>query len=118
MRLRGAGRADNGLRRRPWNRCKSQKKLGTDSFFQLPPQLKSSDLKLLEDFLAGMPKEIRAAFEFRHDSWFNDEVFSALRKARMPRSLPGGESENLVTPAGSRLAEFFLSPSPQRKLFA
>jgi uncharacterized protein YecE (DUF72 family) len=70
------------------------KKLGP-ILFQLPPHLKL-DLKLLEGFLAGMPKEIGAAFEFRHDSWFNDEVFAALRNANA--ALCQAESENLVTP--------------------
>jgi len=63
--------------------------------FQLPPHLKL-DLQLLEDFLAGLPKQIRAAFEFRHNSWFNEEVFTALRKANA--ALCEAESENLVTP--------------------
>ena len=70
------------------------KKLGP-ILFQLPPQLKF-DLKLLHDFLTAMPKEICAAFEFRHESWFNDEVFSALRNAN--GALCQAESENLVTP--------------------
>ena len=63
--------------------------------FQLPPHLKL-DLKLLEDFLAGLPKRIRAAFEFRHVSWFNDEVFDSLRKANA--ALCQAESEDIVTP--------------------
>ncbi|MGB0034807.1 MAG: DUF72 domain-containing protein, partial [Candidatus Acidiferrales bacterium] len=48
--------------------------------FQLPPFLKC-DVPLLENFLAGLPDGIRFAFEFRHASWFNEEVYSALRKA-------------------------------------
>jgi len=63
--------------------------------FQLPPHLKL-DLKLLEDFLAGLPKRIRAAFEFRHVSWFNDDVFAALRNANA--ALCQAESEDIVTP--------------------
>jgi uncharacterized protein YecE (DUF72 family) len=46
--------------------------------FQLPPNLKK-DLPRLRDFLALLPKENRAAFEFRHQSWFDDEVFGLLR---------------------------------------
>lgn len=46
--------------------------------FQLPPFLKK-DLPRLEDFLASLPKGIKAAFEFRHASWFDEEVFSALK---------------------------------------
>ena len=46
--------------------------------FQLPPFLKS-DLALLKDFLAVIPKNLHSAFEFRHESWFNDETFAALK---------------------------------------
>lgn len=45
--------------------------------FQLPPTLKK-DVPLLTGFLAELPTAMRAAFEFRHDSWFDDEVFAAL----------------------------------------
>ena len=47
--------------------------------FQLPPNFKK-DMDRLEGFLAGLPGDVRAAFEFRHDSWFDDEVFGALRR--------------------------------------
>src|SRR5262245_32037767 len=47
--------------------------------FQLPPNL-PKDLPRLRDFLALLPKDRRAAFEFRHQSWFDDEVFAALRE--------------------------------------
>jgi len=46
--------------------------------FQLPPFLKN-DTALLKDFLVIIPAHIRSAFEFRHDSWFNDETFAALK---------------------------------------
>ena len=45
--------------------------------FQLPPYLRA-DLGRLRDFLAVLPDGVRAAFEFRHDSWFTDEVYQAL----------------------------------------
>lgn len=48
--------------------------------FQLPPNLKI-DLPRLKDFLALLPKDHRAAFEFRHASWFDDAVYDALRGA-------------------------------------
>lgn len=48
--------------------------------FQLPPNMKL-DLARLEAFLALLPKDHRAAFEFRHESWFDDNVYAALRKA-------------------------------------
>lgn len=48
--------------------------------FQLPPSLKM-DLPLLMEFLQLLPAKHQAAFEFRNDSWFCDEVYAALRAA-------------------------------------
>ena len=48
--------------------------------FQLPPLLKK-DLPRLEGFLAMLPEGHRAAFEFRNASWFDDDVYAALRGA-------------------------------------
>lgn len=45
--------------------------------FQLPPNLRK-DLGRLRDFLGLLPGERPAAFEFRHESWFDDEVFRLL----------------------------------------
>jgi uncharacterized protein YecE (DUF72 family) len=47
---------------------------------QLPPNMKK-DVPRLRDFLAGLTA--RAAFEFRHSSWHDDEVYSALRERNM-----------------------------------
>jgi len=47
--------------------------------FQLPPNMKK-DLGRLEAFLAQVPASCRAAMEYRHESWFDDEVFAALRR--------------------------------------
>ncbi len=46
--------------------------------FQLPPTMKK-DLARLEGFLALLPQDHRAAFEFRNDSWFSDDVYAALK---------------------------------------
>jgi len=46
--------------------------------FQLPPYLKK-DIPRLQDFLKLLPKGCRSAFEFRHQSWFDDELFALLR---------------------------------------
>lgn len=46
--------------------------------FQLPPNFKK-DLPRLKAFLDLIDRDTRAAFEFRHSSWFDDEVFRALR---------------------------------------
>src|SRR5262245_6730548 len=45
--------------------------------FQLPPNFKK-DIERLRGFLAALPEGRRTAFEFRHDSWFDEEVFAAL----------------------------------------
>jgi uncharacterized protein YecE (DUF72 family) len=46
---------------------------------QLPPNFKK-DLAVLEDFLAGFAKQANLAFEFRHESWFDAELFDLLRR--------------------------------------
>ncbi|HWB12331.1 MAG TPA: DUF72 domain-containing protein [Pirellulales bacterium] len=46
--------------------------------FQLPPTAKK-DVPRLRAFLELLPPSARAAFEFRHASWFDDEVFDLLR---------------------------------------
>src|SRR5881396_1262602 len=46
--------------------------------FQLPPFLKK-DAPRLREFLALLRADRRAAFEFRDQSWFDDEVFGLLR---------------------------------------
>jgi len=48
--------------------------------FQLPPFLKK-DMPRLKEFLALLPEGHRAAFEFRNDSWCDDEVYDALKSA-------------------------------------
>ncbi len=58
--------------------------------FQLPPFLKK-DLGLLESFLAVLPAGRRAALEFRHPSWFTDDVYSALAARNV--ALVGGDLE-------------------------
>jgi len=48
--------------------------------FQMPPYFKK-DLERLQKFLAHLPGDVRAAFEFRHPSWFEGEdAFDALRE--------------------------------------
>jgi len=58
--------------------------------FQLPPFLKK-DLRVLEAFLAALPAGRRAALEFRHPSWFEDDVYAALSAANV--ALVGGDLE-------------------------
>jgi uncharacterized protein YecE (DUF72 family) len=48
--------------------------------FQLPPVMKK-DLPRLTAFLQLLPQGHRAAFEFRNDTWFADDVYAALKDA-------------------------------------
>ena len=63
--------------------------------FQLPPNLKC-DSGVLRDFLAILPPKMRATFEFRHDSWFNDNVYQILSDKNAALCI--AENEELVTP--------------------
>jgi uncharacterized protein YecE (DUF72 family) len=46
--------------------------------FQLPPNFKK-DTGRLGDVLVQLPPDMRCAFEFRHESWFADDVYERLR---------------------------------------
>jgi uncharacterized protein YecE (DUF72 family) len=63
--------------------------------FQLPPNFKK-DLAVLREFLARLPGDTAAAFEFRHDSWLDDEVYAALRDRNV--ALCVADSETRSTP--------------------
>jgi uncharacterized protein YecE (DUF72 family) len=63
--------------------------------FQLPPNFKKDTL-VLGDFLNGLPGGMRAAFEFRHESWFDDEVFETLRACSAALCI--ADTEKLETP--------------------
>ena len=65
------------------------------TLIQLPPNLKK-DLPRLEAFLGVLPESARAAFEFRHASWFEDDVFEALRAKGAALCI--AEDEELATP--------------------
>ena len=47
--------------------------------FQLPPNMKK-DLERLDAFLKILPADIKATFEFRHPTWFDDDVLELLRQ--------------------------------------
>ena len=51
--------------------------------FQLPPNLKK-DLDRLRVFVDTLPSERRYTIEFRHESWFDDDVFDVLRARDVP----------------------------------
>jgi uncharacterized protein YecE (DUF72 family) len=60
--------------------------------FQLPPNLKL-DLPRLQTFLSWIPADVRAAFEFRHNSWFEEPVYDALRAANAALCIADTEEE-------------------------
>jgi uncharacterized protein YecE (DUF72 family) len=59
--------------------------------FQLPPFARK-DAGVLRDFFATLPKTARAAFEFRHPSWFDDEIFGIL--SEHGAALCGGDADD------------------------
>ena len=63
--------------------------------FQLPPTFKK-DAPRLHAFLALLLTERRVAFEFRHPSWLDDEVFGLLREHRAALCI--ADAEDLEVP--------------------
>jgi uncharacterized protein YecE (DUF72 family) len=76
------------------NPLRTSGKLGP-ILFQLPPNSKC-DFDLLKEFVRKLPANDRYTFEFRHESWFNEQVFAALRDANI--ALCFAESEERETP--------------------
>jgi len=62
--------------------------------FQLPPTFKK-DADVLSSFLRELP-EMRAAFEFRHDSWFDDEIFDLFKSRNIALCI--ADTDDLATP--------------------
>jgi uncharacterized protein YecE (DUF72 family) len=63
--------------------------------FQLPPNMKA-DAALLQEFLNTLPRAVPTAFEFRHESWLTDEIFTILKSCN--RALCVAETEERNTP--------------------
>ncbi len=68
-----------------------KKRLGP-VLFQLPPNFKK-DVPRLREFLALLPSRRRAVLEFRHASWFDDEVFALLREQRVALCIADAEGD-------------------------
>jgi uncharacterized protein YecE (DUF72 family) len=62
--------------------------------FQLPPNFKK-DAPRLRTFLSLLPKDRRAAFEFRHQSWFDEEIFGLLRDHQVALCIAEGEGVDI-----------------------
>ena len=93
LRLKNAAEATD-LFLRMIDPLRSARRLGP-ILFQLPPQLKC-DAALLGDYLDHLPKDLRYAFEFRHESWLAEPVYEALRAHNV--ALCVAESERLEVP--------------------
>ena len=63
--------------------------------FQLPPNFKK-DTFVLADFVNSLPPGMHAAFEFRHESWFGDEVWEIFKKGNIALCI--ADTESLATP--------------------
>lgn len=78
--------------------CRTARTLGPKLgvlLFQLPPAFRK-DAGVLRQFVECLPENTRAAFEFRHPSWFDDEVYAVLRARNL--ALCVADSEKLHTP--------------------
>ena len=62
--------------------------------FQLPPNFKK-DVEVLSSFLRELPS-MRAAFEFRHESWFDDEIFDLLCSRNIALCI--ADTDTIATP--------------------
>jgi len=93
LRLKNAAEA-TGLFLRMIDPLRSARRLGP-VLFQLPPNLKC-DPALLAAYLDSLPKDLRYAFEFRHESWLAEPVYEVLRAHNV--SLCVAESERLEVP--------------------
>jgi uncharacterized protein YecE (DUF72 family) len=60
----------------------------------LPPTFKK-DVDVLSSFLRELPS-IRGAFEFRHESWFDDETFNLLKSRNIALCI--ADTDTIVTP--------------------
>jgi uncharacterized protein YecE (DUF72 family) len=78
--------------------CRTARTLGPKLgvlLFQLPPAVRK-DIEVLRQFVDSMPDGTRAAFEFRHASWFDEDVYNVLRARNL--ALCVADSEKLHTP--------------------
>ena len=78
--------------------CRAARTLGPKLavlLFQLPPTFKKN-ATVLRDFVEGVPEGTRAAFEFRHASWFDADVLDVLRGRNLALCI--ADSEKMSTP--------------------
>ncbi len=63
--------------------------------FQLPPNFKK-DLAVLDAFIGELPPKVCAAFEFRHPSWLEEDVFERLSARNLALCI--ADSEKMSAP--------------------
>ena len=67
--------------------------------YQLPPNLKCN-IELLESFIKLLPKKHIRVFEFRHESWFQPDIYDLLKKHNATfciHDMPGKPSPRIIT---------------------
>jgi uncharacterized protein YecE (DUF72 family) len=90
-RLRDVGDAVRGF-------CEAAAELGPQLgalLFQLAPNFKK-DLAVFDAFLDVLPPRLCGAFEFRHDSWLDEEIYARLRARNLALCI--ADSEKRSTP--------------------
>ena len=75
--------------------------------FQLAPNFKK-DLAVFDDFLQTLPPRVCAAFEFRHESWLDDEVYGRLRDRNLALCIADSEKRSTPVVATADYAYFRL----------
>jgi uncharacterized protein YecE (DUF72 family) len=78
--------------------CEAASELGPQLgavLFQLPPNFKK-DLQVFDAFLETLPPRLCGAFEFRHESWLDEEVYARLRDRHLALCI--ADSETRSTP--------------------
>jgi len=74
-------------------------KLGA-TLFQLPPYFRK-DRERLASFLALLPERAPAAIEFRHASWFEDDVLDTLRDHNVALCIADADEGDEATPVAT-----------------
>jgi uncharacterized protein YecE (DUF72 family) len=91
LRLKNAGEPLREL----WTCVEPLAKKRGPLLFQLPPNMKKN-VAVLAAFLDELPPKAAATFEFRHESWFSDEVYALLRAHKVALCI--ADTDDLATP--------------------
>jgi uncharacterized protein YecE (DUF72 family) len=75
--------------------------------FQLPPNFKK-DLAVFDAFLDTLPPRVCAAFEFRNESWLDEEVYARLRERNLALCIADSEKRSTPVMATADYAYFRL----------